>query len=118
VIQAATDLTAAAGGGVTGITLERLTLPPGTALDPYVKTDLDWVGIAAGRLGVTLEGERLPFRWDPGEERSFGLSQSLPAIQAGTEVTLRNASDVPLILYRLTIEPGGTEGSAAATPMP
>ena len=94
VIKRATDL-ATGSGGVTRVTLERLTLPPGTALDPYTKTQFDWIGIAAGRVGVTLEGERLPFRWDPGEERTFGLYQTLPPIQPGTEMTLRNAGDDP-----------------------
>jgi hypothetical protein len=108
VIAVGTDLP----GGSGGVTLERLTLPPGTTLEPYAKTGFDWVGIAAGRLGVTLAGERLPFRWDPGEERTFGLFQSLPAIPAGTEVTLRNAGDGSLILYRLTLTP------TAATPQP
>ncbi len=114
VIQAATDLTTGSGR----VTLERLTLPPGTVLDPYTKTQFDWIGIAAGRLGVTLEGERLPFRWDPGEERTFGLVQSMPVIPPGTEVTLRNADDTPLVLYHLTLTPSGTGGSLAATPAP
>ena len=114
VISAATDLTTGSGR----VTLERLTLPPGTVMAPYAKTPFDWVGIAAGRLGITLEGERLPFRWDPGEERTFGLSQSMPAIPAGTEVTLRNAGDEPLVLYHLRIEPSGGGGSRAATPTP
>ena len=108
VITVGTDLP----GGVGWVTLERLTLPPGTALEPYAKSSFDWVGVAAGRLGVTLAGQRLPFRWDPGEERTFGLFQSLPVIPAGTEVTLRNAGDGPLILYRLTLTPN------AATPQP
>jgi hypothetical protein len=114
VISAATDLTTRSGR----VTLERLTLPPGTAMAPFAKTQFDWIGVAAGRVGVTLEGERLPFRWDPGEERAFGLFKSLPAIPAGTEMTLRNAGDEPLVLYRLTIAPSGAGGSGAATPTP
>ena len=94
------------------VTLERLILPPGTAMAPFAKTQFDWIGVASGRVGVTLEGERLPFRWDPGEERAFGLFQTLPVIQPGTEMTLRNAGDEPLVLYRLTITPG------VATPQP
>jgi hypothetical protein len=114
VISAATDLTTGSGR----VTLERLILPPGTAMAPFAKTQFDWIGVAAGRVGVTLEGERLPFRWDPGEERAFGLFQSLPAIPAGTEMTLRNAGDEPLVLYHLTIAPSGAGGSGAATPTP
>lgn len=114
VITAAADLTTGSGR----VTLERLTLPPGTALAPYAKTKLDWIGIAAGRLGITLQGERLPFRWDSGEERTFGLVESLPPIPAGTEMTLRNADDVPLVLYRMTLTPRGAGDAAAATPDP
>jgi hypothetical protein len=101
VIEAATNLTATAGG----VTLERLTLPPGAALESFAHTGLEWVGVGAGRLGVTLAGERLPFRWDSGEERTFGLFKSPPSIPAGTEVTLRNAGDSSLVLYRLTLSP-------------
>jgi hypothetical protein len=104
VISAATDLTTGSGR----VTLERLTLPPGTAMAPFTKTQFDWIGVAAGRVGVTLEGERLPFRWDPGEERTFGLFQTLPSIQP----------DEPLVLYRLAIAPSGAGGSGAATPTP
>jgi mannose-6-phosphate isomerase-like protein (cupin superfamily) len=114
VISAATDLTTGSGR----VTLERLTLPTGTAMAPFTKTQFDWIGVAAGRVGVTLEGERLPFRWDPGEERAFGLFKSLPTIPPGTEVTLRNAGDEPLVLYRLTIVPSSTGEAPAATPAP
>ena len=114
VITEAADLTTGSGR----VTLERLTLPPGAALAPYTKTKFDWIGIAAGRLGVRLQGERLPFRWDSGEERTFGLVESLPPIPAGTEMTLRNADDVPLVLYRMTLTPSDTADSAAATPDP
>lgn len=114
VIQAAATLPP----GMGRVTLERLTLPPGTAMAPYTRKQFDWIGVAAGRVGVMLEGERLPFRWDSGEERTFGLFQTLPSIQPGTEMTLRNAGDEPLELYRLTITPTGAEGSGAATPAP
>jgi hypothetical protein len=114
VIQAATTLPP----GMGRVTLERLTLPPGTALAPYAKTPFDWIGVAAGRVGVTLEGEHLPFRWDPGEERAFGLYQTLPAIQPGTEMTLRNAGETPLILYRLTLTPSTDGTPTSTTPAP
>lgn len=105
-------------GGTGRMTLERLTLPPGAVLAPHAQPTFRWVGLVTGRLGVTLEGERLPFRWDSGEERTYGVAQSLPVIAPGTEVTLRNAEDVPMVLYLLTIEPSGAEGSPGATPAP
>jgi hypothetical protein len=113
-IEAATTLP----GGPGQITLQRLTLAPGAALPTYTKSDLDWFGIAAGRVTVRLEGERLPFRWKSGAERSFGVAQIPPVFPAGSQVTLRNADDDPLILYRLTLTPSGATGSPAATPAP
>jgi hypothetical protein len=104
VIQVGVDLP----GGTGRATLERLTLPPGASLDPYAKTKFDWIGVAAGRVGVTLQGDRLPFRWDPGEERTFGLHQTMPVIPPGTEVTLRNAGDGELVIYRLQLMPNGS----------
>ncbi len=112
VIQAGGDLP----GGTAQVVLERLSFPPGAALSPYIKDHFQWLGVAEGRVGVTLEGDRRPFRWDPGEERTFGLFESLPAIVPGTEMTLRNASDDPLILFRVTLTPSTDEESAASTP--
>jgi len=114
VIQAASTLPP----GMGGVTLERMLLPPGAAVAPYAKQEFQWIGVAAGRVGATLEGDHLPFRWDSGEERTFGLFQTVPAIQPGTEMTLRNAHRVPLVLYRLTIVPDNVGGSSATTPAP
>lgn len=111
-IQAAATLP----GGPGQVTLQRLTLAPGAALPTYTESGLDWLGIRTGRLTVRLEGERLPFRWKSGAERAFGRAQILPVFPAGSQVTLRNAGDDPLILYRLTITPSGGETAAPATP--
>jgi hypothetical protein len=77
-----------------------------------------WTEVGAGALGLTLEGEHLPFRWKSGTERTFRPGQSLPTLQPGTQMTLRNAGDDPLVLYRLTITPRGAEGAATGTPAP
>jgi uncharacterized cupin superfamily protein len=90
-------------GGAGRVTLERLTLAPGATLPPFAATGLAWIGVAEGRLGMTLEGERLPFRWDSGEERAYGAHQQLPLAPAGAQVTLRNPADTPLVLYRLAL---------------
>jgi hypothetical protein len=96
------------------VILTRLTLPPGATLPAYTASGLDWIGIEAGRVGMTLEGERLPFRWDSGEERSFAKGQALPTVAPDVHVTLRNAGDSALVLDHLTLIPGGT-GDAIAT---
>jgi hypothetical protein len=105
-------------GGPGQMVLQRVTLAPGAALPTYTESGLDWLGISAGRLTVRLEGERLPFRWKSGAERTFGVKQIPPVFPAGSRVTLRNANDDPLVLYRLTIAPSGATGSPAATPAP
>jgi hypothetical protein len=105
-------------GGSARVVLERLSLPRGSALPPQEASPLVWTEIGEGAVGLTLEGEQLPFRWKSGAERTFRGGQYLPVVQPGTRMTLRNAEDRPLVLYRLTITPSGTEGLAAATPGP
>ncbi len=99
-IAVGADLPAGAGW----LTLERVVIQPGAALPPFVATGLDWVAPYAGRVGMTLEGDRLPFRWDSGEERTFAAhDRGYPRFTPGTTVTLRNASDDDLVLLRLAI---------------
>jgi len=105
-------------GGSGQLTVTRLTLAPGAALPTYTQAGFDWVEIDEGRLTVKLEGERLPFRWKSGAERSFSVGQIPPVFPPGTHVTLRNAEADPLVLYRLTVTPSGATESPAATPAP
>jgi hypothetical protein len=105
-------------GGSARIVLDRQILPPGSALPPEQVQPFAWFGVGEGALGLTLEGERLPFRWESGAERTFRHGQFLPFLAAGTTMTLRNAGDEPLVLYRLTLAPGDVSGSAAGTPGP
>jgi hypothetical protein len=97
------------------VVLERLTLPSGTTLPPEQALPLVWTEVGEGALGLTLEGEDLPFRWDPGEERTFRPGQYLQVIRPGTTMIFRNAGDAPLVLYRLRIvpAPGASTPSAA-----
>lgn len=103
-------------GGSVRLVLEQLMVPPGSALPPQEASPLVWVAVGEGVLGLMLEGERLPFRWKSGAERKFRFAQFLPPLQPGTRMTLRNAGDDPLVLYRLTLTPGAGEASAAGTP--
>ncbi|MFN8592096.1 MAG: NHL repeat-containing protein [Thermomicrobiales bacterium] len=111
-IQASTTLP----GGAARVTLERLTLPPGDGLPPSREDGQHWLGIAEGRLGVTLVGEHLPFRWKSGTERTYAAPQRLPVIPPGTQVTLRNAGTDALVFYRLTIMPGTATSVPEETP--
>jgi hypothetical protein len=102
-------------GGSARVVLERLTLPPGSALPPQEVTPFVWTEIGEGAVGMTLEGEQLPFRWKSGAERTFRHGQYLPVLQPGIRMTLRNAEDEPLVLYRLTIVPMGSSTPTAGT---
>jgi hypothetical protein len=110
-------------GGAARVVLERVTAPPGSALPPQDVTPLVWTEIGEGAVGMTLEGEELPFRWKSGAERIFRHGQYLPVLQPGTRMTLRNAEDAPLVLYRLTLMPTAAEApmtgtASASTPAP
>ena len=104
-------------GGPSHLVVERRTLPPGSALSPQEAEPLTWIDVSEGVLGLTLEGEKLPFRWTSGDERMFRQGQKLPATQPGTRMILRNSGDDPLVLYRLTLTPSDAKGTATETPV-
>jgi mannose-6-phosphate isomerase-like protein (cupin superfamily) len=97
--------------GATRFVVERFTIAPASSLPPFTLAENQWVGVREGTVGVALKGDRLPLYWKSGEEREFARNY-FPAIAPGTDVTLRNAGDDPLVLYRLTI----TSGAGEATP--
>jgi hypothetical protein len=101
--------------GPTRVHLERLTLPPDTGLPPYPAPALARLGVGEGTLGLALDGPELPARWRAGEEQTFH-ARPLPVVAAGTTVTLRNAGDGPLVLYRLTMTAVGPDPVAVAAP--
>jgi len=105
-------------GGAGRLLLERVTLPPETALPPSKSDPLVWTEVGSGVLGLTLEGERLPYRWESGTERKFFQfgREPLPFLAAGTTMTLRNAGDEPLVIYRLTLTPGEAKASDTTPP--
>ena len=92
-------------GGSGRLVLERITVPPGGTMPPQEAVRWSWTEVGSGELGLTLDGERFPFRWKFGTERTFRFSQKLPLLQPGTRMTFRNAGDDPLVLYRLTLAP-------------
>jgi hypothetical protein len=103
-------------GGPARLILDQIIVPPGSALPPEDAAPLTWTEVATGVLGLTLEGERLPFRWTSGDERTFRPGQKLPITHPGTTLTMRNAGDAPLVLYRLTVIPGDAAAPGDAVP--
>jgi hypothetical protein len=104
-------------GGSGRLVAQRLTLPPDSALPPQEAGPFVWMEVREGTLGLTLEGEDLPPDWTTGEEQAARFSRGLPQVRAGTRMTLRNAGDDPLVLYRMTLTPDAA-GAAAGTPVP
>jgi quercetin dioxygenase-like cupin family protein len=101
--------------GAARFVVERFTMAPGSSLPSFTLAANQWVGIGEGTVGVTLEGDRLPLHWESGEEREFAPDY-FPAVAPGTDVTLRNAGDEKLVVYRLTITPGSAE-AVTGTPL-
>jgi hypothetical protein len=116
--------TEALPGGWGRLVLERLTLPPGSALPPFEVSALMWMGIGEGTAAVILEG-RTPVWWEPGRGRVVRAGQPWPYIPTpmanplmagGTQMTLRNASAAStLVLYRLTLTPKASNTSGVGT---
>jgi len=92
-------------GGSGKIVLERLILPAGNVTSPIESQPLVWTEVGTGALGLVLEGDRLPFRWKSGTERTFRPGQYLPALADDVQMTFRNVGATDLILYRLSIVP-------------
>lgn len=99
--------TTALPGGTVRIVVERLTFPEGTALPPMEVTLLSWLGLGSGAVKLALEGDRLPYGWESGQERRLVAGQRLLPLDVapGTRILLRNAGNDPATLYRLTITP-------------
>jgi hypothetical protein len=112
--SAADDFT----GGPVRLVLERLTVPPRTALPPQEAGPLVWTEVGRGTLGLTLHGERVPYGWTSGVEQKvrFGEYAVPQELAPGTTLRMRNAGDDPLVLYRLTLIPSDAEVSGAARP--
>jgi hypothetical protein len=64
----------------------------------------------------------LPTGWKEGVEQELAASERLPRLLPGTEITLRNIGDEPLVVLRLTVLPVGQvmgeTGDAATTSRP
>jgi quercetin dioxygenase-like cupin family protein len=104
-------------GGPGRVVLERLTVPPGASLPPEESTGAGRIGIESGRLGLTFEGENLLRGWQPGQEQEFWAQSNLLVFRPGTRMTIRNAGDDTLVLYRVMITPLGS-GTPTGTPVP
>jgi hypothetical protein len=110
--------------GSVRLRLERLTVPPGRSLPAHEASSLVWTSVGKGVLGLTLQGQ-MPFLWEPGKERTLYPGQPWPQIpdpivnpllSGRTQMTLRNAGEDPLVLYRLTLTPSGGEMAALGGP--
>jgi hypothetical protein len=110
--------------GSVRLRLERLTVPPGRSLPAHEASSLVWTSVGEGVLGLTLQGQ-MPFLWEAGKERTLYPGQPWPQIpdpiinpllNGSTQMTLRNAGEDPLVLYRLILMPSGGEMAPPVSP--
>ena len=87
------------------ISVERLTMPPGTGLPPDRIDGSAKVGLSRGVIGVTLQARRLPPAWHPNEEQALPFGRAFPILLVETTVTIRNLSTEDAVVYRVTIGP-------------
>ena len=89
--------------GQSRIVFDRLTIPPGTLMTAEAATGQDWFDIVTGNLGLTLIGDSVPQGWESGRERELAADDPVPILVPGTDVTMRNVGDDPLVLLRLRV---------------
>jgi hypothetical protein len=89
--------------GRSHIVFDRLTIPPGTTLSVEAATGHDWFDVITGQLGLTLIGDNLPAGWQSGRERELAADDAIPVLVPGTEVSLHNIGEDPLVLLRLRV---------------
>lgn len=99
------------------VTVERLTVPPGSSLPAFVPD------VHAPRIFVVTEGVVqweiiAPARATPPAPISFRREQviSFQTLVAGEQLQLRNAEDRPLVLLQVTISADHPATPVAATP--
>ena len=89
--------------GTSHVVFDRLSIPAGTTLRAEAATGHDWFTVVTGQLGLTLIGDALPEGWQSGQERELTPDDPIPVLVPGTQITLRNIGDDPLVLLRLRI---------------
>jgi mannose-6-phosphate isomerase-like protein (cupin superfamily) len=119
VSQADWERSGLAGQELT-VTVERLTVPPGSSLPPFVPD------VHAPRVFVVEEGEAqwvllAPARATPPAPAAipFGREQTIAfqPLPPGEQLQLRNDEDRPLVLLQVTVRAADAATPVAATPM-
>jgi hypothetical protein len=100
------------------VTVERLTLPPGSSLPAFVPA------VQAPRIFVVAEGVA---QWailaldraTPPAPVSFSREQviAFQTLRAGEQLQLRNEEDRPLVLLQVTVSAAAAATPVAATPI-
>ena len=118
VSQADWERSGLAGQELT-VTVERLTVPPGSSLPAFVPD------VHAPRVFVVVEGEAqwvllAPDRATPPAPVSFGREQTIAfqPLPPGEQLQLRNDEDQPLVLLQVTVRAADAATPMAATPVP
>ncbi|HEU0113559.1 MAG TPA: hypothetical protein VFQ80_02745, partial [Thermomicrobiales bacterium] len=97
--------------GSSRLVFDQLTIPPDMTMLAEAATGQDWFAIGRGHLGLTLVGDALPAGWSSGHERTLTPADTIPVLVPGTQLTMHNLGDEPLVLLRLRVQT--TPGAAA-----
>jgi hypothetical protein len=100
------------------VTVERLTLPPGSSLPAFVP-DVHVPRIFAVVEGVARWAILAPDRATPPTPVSFSREQviAFQALRAGEQLQLRNEENRPLVLLQVTVNAADAATPVAATPI-
>jgi hypothetical protein len=101
------------------VTVERLTLPPGSSLPAFVP-DVHAPRVFAVEEGVAQWAILAPARATPPAAVPFRREQtiSFQSLPPGEQLQLRNEEDQPLVLLQVSVRVADAATPVAATPMP
>jgi hypothetical protein len=93
-----------ASGVPSAIALREITLDARQRIDTWRTRGQTWISVQSGSVGITPRGDPLPANLTDGFESTFDRWWPIP-VEAGIELSIRNASDSSTRLYVLELLP-------------
>ncbi len=109
-----TEASMALPPGASRLVFDQLTIPPGMTMLAEAATGQDWFAISQGQLGLTLIGDGLPAGWTSGQGRALTPADAIPVLAPGTQLTMHNIGEEPLVLLRLRLQPASAATATGA----
>ncbi len=92
--------------------LRRVAIEPTSPMAPWTLPGPTMILVVSGELGMTVAGEFLPYRYEPGIERVWEKGARV-SLNVGTEVRLRAVGDGPVTVLVMAVIPVGLAGGGA-----